>query len=328
MKDLSDILPCSKRIICLKESFKDSLFISLKHLLEVSQEVIDTKLFQEVNSKFDALSSQSDVSGLLYAYNYEIIKSIKSNNIFHVKSLFESISKKNFIIDEKFILYNDLNLIEKNILKEICSFEIRKLVTFSEINISDFENTKNFINQGLCVLSTSLPDWYEEIHLLVNEFLILNVKNLRAGSSFDLFGLIYINSNYKTKYLTDIISFIVHESAHLYIFLLSLKDSLVLNSPNERYQPSSEKNILRLDKRPLIGIFHATFVLTRMIYVLEILLLNKKIPELEISHCKNLIEKYKNRFLWSCETLHNHGKMTDLGHRIIKSCKNSFLTNS
>lgn len=322
MLSLSNILPCAKRGIYLKETFKDSLIASLRHLLEVAQDILKEDLFNKITEKLNFLSTQNNISSFLYAYNYMLIKSIKADDVSSVKSLFNSFCEENFLIEDKFIFYNHFNTYRKDILKEICSFELPTPISFHDLSPLDFEKTKKIIEEGFELLVIHLPDWYEETTLFVNEILILNTDNLRAGSSFDLFGLIYINFDYKTEQLTDIVSFIIHESAHLYIFLLSLKDPLVLNSPEERYQPPSSANALRMDKRPIIGIFHATFVLARIIYVLSKLHKNKYIPHSELDYADHLIQSYKSRFLWGYETLMKHGKLTDLGQELVISSKN------
>ena len=321
MHSLSDALPCVKRGSYLKENFRSSLFLSLNHLLEVAQEAINTDLSDKIVEKLNLLSSEKNLSSFLYGYNYMLIKSIKANDVTHVRFLLESFCNQNFIINDKFIYYNDFDVARKEILKEICSFELPYSLSFHNLSPLDFEKTKKIIKQGLELLALNLPDWYAEITLLVSEILILNTDNLRAGSSFDLFGLIYINFDYKAEKLTDIISFIIHESAHLYIFLLSLKDPLVLNPPEERYQPPSAKNALRMDKRPVIGIFHATFVLARIIHVLQRLCDSKIIPESEITYCYELMEAYKIRFLWGYDTIEQYGKLTKLGRNLSISTK-------
>jgi hypothetical protein len=55
-----------------------------------------------------------------------------------------------------------------------------------------------------------------------------------------------------------------HESAHAYLFALSLGDSFVDN-PDDELHPSP----LRADPRPLDGTLHATYVSARMHYALS-----------------------------------------------------------
>lgn len=53
---------------------------------------------------------------------------------------------------------------------------------------------------------------------------------------------------------------IVHECAHQHLFALQLIDPMVLNPPSELFEAP-----IRLQKRPMHGIFHACFVLARMV---------------------------------------------------------------
>lgn len=143
--------------------------------------------------------------------------------------------------------------------------------------------------------------------------MILNAKGVKAGSSFNLFGAIYKSYLHKWEKITDVLDFLVHELSHLYVHLLNNDDSLVLN-PSERYESP-----LRKEKRPLMGIYHATFVLARIQYVLNKALVLNEIPEDEKDYCHELIIHYKKRFHVGFDTLQNHAQMTPLGSALIQS---------
>ena len=72
--------------------------------------------------------------------------------------------------------------------------------------------------------------------------------------------------------------------------MLNKDDPLVLN-PQEMHESP-----LRKEKRPLMGIYHATFVLARVLYVLTKALDLNEIPKDEKDYCKELLIYYKKRF--------------------------------
>ena len=95
--------------------------------------------------------------------------------------------------------------------------------------------------------------------------------------------------------------------------MLNKDDPIMLNS-KDRYESP-----LRKEKRPLMGIYHAAFILARVSYVLNKALSLKTIPEEEISYCQDLLTYYKKCYDESLNTVKTHAKMTPLGEALILS---------
>ena len=125
--------------------------------------------------------------------------------------------------------------------------------------------------------------------------------------------MIYKSSLFRGERITDTVDFLIHEQSHLYVHLLNKDDPILLNPKETYYSP------LREEDRPLMGIYHATFVLARMQYVLEQALILNEIPEAEKDYCKDLISLYKKCFYDGFATLQTHAQMTPLGSALIQS---------
>lgn len=317
MRTLSDSVACAARAYELREQFNLSLLESLRHLLDVAEDVIDVSCRRHLEQKLGSLNLHEQYSGFLSAYNAQLIKAVEEQDIPYIEKLFYFLENEDFLIKEKFINFDRFLPHQQEIFKTIASFELPRDISFSELSLKKFTNRKDVISEALQTLSNAMPTWYEEIQVLVSEIVILDAINLNAGSSFDLFGLIYINYNYKPDKLIDSLDFIIHESAHLYIYLLSYQDSLILNAPDERYESP-----LRKDKRPLIGNYHACFVLARVLCVLKYLHHHNALPSEESFYLDELLEHYKIRFFAGYELLNKHGRFTDLGRKLLESSKN------
>ena len=70
-----------------------------------------------------------------------------------------------------------------------------------------------------------------------------------------------------------------------------------------------------------MGIYHATFVLSRMQYVLGKALTINEIPDEEQEYCKELIGRYQQCFHEGFDTIMTHGQMTPLGSALIQSAR-------
>ena len=136
-----------------------------------------------------------------------------------------------------------------------------------------------------------------------------------GASAFMLWGGIIINANRRDHELT-MVQMLAHESAHNLLFGLGVDDPLVENSPEELF-PSP----LRLDPRPMEGIYHATFVTARMHRsVKQLLDSGILLPSTQEIARKEIAENAR-LFAKGIETVMRHGKLTPLGLTIMDGAR-------
>lgn len=170
--------------------------------------------------------------------------------------------------------------------------------------------------EAISLLETTAPDFHREFCELADEILLIGEADgvhIRSASSFNLFGLIVIWADpihTPIYYLQQI----VHEVAHLRLFMVNIEDQLVLNPPEQRF-----KAPFRDDERPMLGIYHAMFVLARMVLALrEVetkLLDGSSHPDLQ----DNLFRS-EERFHNTVKEIMEHGGLTEVGRAILDDC--------
>ena len=101
---------------------------------------------------------------------------------------------------------------------------------------------------------------------------------------------------------------LVHEHAHNVLFALSPSHGVVLNADEELYSSP-----LRIDPRPMEGIFHATFVLGRMIYWLELVCSSRRVSSQDIAYAEMMLKQLKPRYQEGVETIARHARLTEEG---------------
>lgn len=129
---------------------------------------------------------------------------------------------------------------------------------------SEVEFPPKELRQCKTILQELDTDLYEEFTTYVSRIKLYSSKTLASTSSPRFFGAIYLrlpfpHENPLLYYLEQL----VHEVSHLHLFVLMSEDPLVLN-PDELHDSP-----LRVDKRPMVGILHATFVLARIVRILR-----------------------------------------------------------
>lgn len=106
---------------------------------------------------------------------------------------------------------------------------------------------------------------------------------------------------------------IVHECAHQHLFALQLIDPMVLNHQNELFDAP-----IRLQKRPMDGIFHACFVLARMVRCFRKAQSGIGIAKEDRA---DFLKRIENWFEKSYDTVAQHAKLSEPGRLLFNTFK-------
>ncbi|MBL8676509.1 MAG: hypothetical protein JNJ47_03660 [Alphaproteobacteria bacterium] len=254
------------------------------------------------------------LSSFLSLLHYELLNAAEKNNVKQVNSIINCLNiEEPYVENLKFLSLSDLDTCNLDSVKTIFSQEINREVEFFPLSSSGFKAMQAALQRGLSIYKKAFPDFYEEFEELIGEVLLLKAKGLYQGSSTDLYGMIYKSFFHKWEKVTDVFEFFVHEQSHHYLFIVNKTDSLLLNPLDIHFSP------IRKEKRPLMGIYHANFILSRVCYVLDKALVNEVIPIEESSYCVEFLEKYKECFCEGLKTLETQGQFTPLGREILES---------
>ena len=316
LSTFSHLLPIAGRCLLLRQDFNISLKTSFLYLLEACIEAIPEKLYNDIIEKINSLDCDQKFSGLLGVLHLQLYETVKQKNIDGVLEVCHHCMLTDFYVTD--ICYYNLSSFSpfyQKLLQKICSEEVVRENEYYILSSEIFKDSKIKIEKGLDLLKNHMADFYQEAQELVSEILLLNAKGIQAGTSANSFGMIHKNYTYMLDKITDIIDFLIHEQSHLYLHLLDNQEGLINNS-FEKYESP-----LRKDPRPLIGIYHATFVLSRVLYVLYSLYERNLIPESEKEYCRQLTKHYLERFKVGFKILETHADKTILGQSIFLSTK-------
>jgi len=128
---------------------------------------------------------------------------------------------------------------------------------------------------------------------------------------FNLWGTVLVNAE-AHKTTLQLVQTLAHENSHMHLFAAALDSPLVLNPEEERY-PSP----LRLDPRPMDGIYHATYVTARMHYVLSRLLASGSLSPAQIGEAELARANHVKAFAEGYEVVSSHGNLTGLGQSLL-----------
>ena len=206
-----------------------------------------------------------------------------------------------------------------------------RLVAPSPQHVAEFHKSFDLLGREL---ARHLPNWWQELEALVAVILLAESGDETArfggASAFAAWGAILINPANSREVLPLALT-LIHESSHLKLFYAYLEDEIVLNGPNERFSSP-----LRREARPMNGIFHATFVLARMILFLSDLIRTDAVPALLGTTGHDAIEadlrRLRAAFDEGYSVIAEHGVLTPKGaqilaqaHETVESCGDSQL---
>lgn len=298
----------------LLTNYNKKLVQSLKSLLNSTAKGLQTD-FSELVRFTNEINTKSKLKPELYALHSSLLNSLKINN---VDNVLKHILKLEKLIKVPHALpfsiqtcaYSDW---EDEILQDLrkknmgaCG-ELPILNSIEESIIKKFE--PNVIN-SIDIIKKASPSFYSEFFQYVSGIKLFYSNKLVGMTDPRVYGTIYI-----ALPMVDLppevyfCEHIIHETSHLHLNTLFAIDPLILNNEEERYSAP-----IRPDPRPMYGIFHATFVLSRMVRVFSTIALSNK----ENAY-RDCLETFKKQFKAGYNTIASHGKLTDLGKKIVNS---------
>jgi HEXXH motif-containing protein len=159
-----------------------------------------------------------------------------------------------------------------------------------------------------------------ELKALISELvLVVGPKDAKVhfdgGSSYQLWGVLFLNAvRHKTR--IDVIDSLAHESAHSRLFGLCTEEAPVTNADDELH-PSP----LRREKRPMDGVYHATFVSARMHWAMSRLIASGLLTEEEQALAVQARDADRRNFESGFRTVATHGQLTRTGQIALDAAR-------
>jgi hypothetical protein len=193
-------------------------------------------------------------------------------------------------------------------------------INFRELSASKFDNTRRIADDAFAVLAHVVPELRAEIRSLITELVFVSGASNESvrfdgATSFFCWGALFLNAD-AYRGLVKMIEGLSHESAHAYLFGLSLGDAFVDN-PDDELHPSP----LRTDPRPLDGTFHATYVAARMHYALSHVIESGVLSRSEETEARKALAASCAAFSDGFKTLSDYASFTTLGRKVMDAAR-------
>jgi hypothetical protein len=186
------------------------------------------------------------------------------------------------------------------------------------------------VNAALDLIRHAAPGLAGELEEIVTTIILARRFSIEDGSEPDepsfwasalrAFGAILSHAE-RDLSVVDCAASLIHEEAHTALFALSPMEGVATNADGERYSSP-----VRNDARPLEGIFHATFVLARVVYGMEAMRSSGRLSPTEQRAATEVVEIHRPLFFEGLATVHRHGKLTPAGEVALDAAESYMAT--
>ena len=173
------------------------------------------------------------------------------------------------------------------------------------------------IEGAVTLIRDHAPSTFSEFECCVSEIVPASGRNSAEGlefggcSSLERWGSILINIDAQPSTLA-LCESLIHEGAHNVLFGTSPVEFHIRNRPDEL-----RRSPLRIDPRPLDGIYHATFVLARMCYGMREFAASPTLEQAMRDEARTRADEALKLFWDGYAVLDEHADYTDDGRAIM-----------
>lgn len=202
------------------------------------------------------------------------------------------------------------NLVERQ--NSLIRVDLGESSTF-RVGIGDFLESRAQWKRAEESLAHSWPEMLDLYRHLVTHVVWVESEEFWSSSSQVALGLLYVCPKDDWS-LAHFIETIVHETAHIELRLHQWLDPMITNS--EQRAPSP----LRPDPRPLNGVLHSVFVLSRTTEALQ-RFADSVEDGVDREAALGLLSSFRRKFLDGLDTLAQHARWTEKGRDLFEELK-------
>jgi HEXXH motif-containing protein len=174
--------------------------------------------------------------------------------------------------------------------------------------------------EGIALLDAGYPALADEIRAIVGEVLLAEAPpgatmEFDGASHYQFWGLLMLNPKHHRTPLA-VAEVLAHEAGHSLLFGMTVDEPLVLNPDDELY-PSP----LRVDPRPMDGIYHATFVSARMALAMETLAASGVLSADDRAAALEAARDDRANFAAGDGVIRAHGRLSATGAAILQGAR-------
>ncbi len=329
--DLGDATPNGQRALALKFQADGRLLESLEYLIIQAGKGLGTYFSDSIDAL--RIAKNSHDQGILlcsgaYAIHSELAWAMRYGDARGVNRIVQSIRAED--LEHHRLLVWPYGQRGRSKFVANCLDRVMRTEHVREYGISydaraprveDVPRLTFTVERVLADISLLDSETRSEIDYLITDVALIASREINAGTSFRAHGLVLLRELGPDREWTAYLENLVHEAAHLYLYLVWTEDEVIRNDRQESFASP-----LRPGGRPLSAIFHAMFVLARTFRVIRIFRAKDEHREAisRMSTSYNYSQNpaaFEEKFLETFETIRMHARLTSVGQALLDSCR-------
>lgn len=301
-----------------RAAYQDRLCRSLLRLSEATEASLDTSL-DEFKDRFSQLDINKRFSPALHYFFINFERSYLNNTVEGLVEnleLFSRFSEKDYYAEDFQIstIYEDIydpalpEMIQEQESAKGDSDSSIDILDVRGLNDTEMEKMILHTQEALAAIRDADRCFYREMESYVSRLKLFHSSFVTGVTGVSVFGAIYLKPPADTEsYLPYFVEHLVHETSHYHLYAIMSADPILLNEKDKLY-PSP----LRKDLRPMSGLFHGAFVLSRMVRILGRL---NKGDDLYHSTFQRSLSQFQEALI----TVKKYAELTDRGQFLLSS---------
>ncbi|MCR1767316.1 hypothetical protein B7760_03934 [Burkholderia glumae] len=310
-------LPVLSVASSLSKGFKSQLKSAYDDLLEQLVGYAPDLFSGGIQGYFSALDPIQFNGFHSFAYHY-VIRLAEQNKLTEASRLLTVIARDRY---ETLPRFAPASGIDRDLLREVLA-EISGGTSYSEIVLQPLSREREQLAEramrhGMKILESAYADLAAEIEILVGSIVFFESAGATSERALSLTGdklqsMALVNGEIDVSWIF-LLDKLVHEAAHTYLYGINLREELVHNGPDVKYASP-----LRRDDRDMLAIYHATFVIQRLIVAFSQILDRAELSNEDRSTIRELLALYGSRLDAGFLTIERHGALSDVAWDLIR----------
>ena len=246
----------------LSEHFDNRIKASLRGLTEECSRNIHIPSFCA-----EAIYHDERLSPEIHYLHHKLQSSMRAQSALSARQTIEKLMDKSneerheqHFINVSSIGTTEWEVFSKQESARLSMLEQSKIDTLTSISRSDLETGKIHIHKALSVIKLIDPELHYEILEHISEAKLFHSTITQSFSDVITMGAIFIRPpSIKSDKLIYYFEQLIHEMSHLQLNCIFAIDRLILGDLFRR-----EPSPLRVDRRPIFGVYHATYVSAKL----------------------------------------------------------------
>lgn len=306
--------PSAERGVAVDQRMHDELAGSLEHLAEATA-AADAGLSQRLAALAGAIRAGRKLGALAFRAYYLLVQELLDEDLPAAAAQLAEMETLPERSRERSVTYfgsPDGDRISLALLGDGM-----RIAPITEQQARDFAA---LLDQGFALMQEALPVLYQELTAIVHEVLLARAPQgdkmeFDGASHYQFWGLLMLNPKHHKTPL-EVVEVLAHEASHSLLFGLTIEEPLVLNPDDELFASP-----LRIDPRPMDGIYHATYVSARMCWAMETLAASGHVSDADAARAMEAARKDRENYEKGLSVLDAHGRLSGTGARVMDSAR-------